>query len=638
MYVCVYIPDFSVQAVTRGDPTLRRRAVAIVDGTAPLLRVVALNDPARTAGIGLGMTAVQVAQLGSGAASTKVEVRRRSPAQEAVAHAALLDCAYSVSPRLEDTAADTVLLDLAGLERALGSPEKIAHRLAQQGFGLGLEVHIAVAPNPDAARHAARGFPGITLIAPGEEAERLGCLPVEALTPPQEILESLHRWGARTFHALAALPTGQLSERLGQEGVHLQALARGAALRPLVPAQATLHFEEAMELEYAATEIEPLSFILGRLLNQLCARLAARSLATNELKLQLGLEAHELEVAAVSDTGVRDSGFGFRETGNSKFETRHSEIQNPESEIESSEPRIPNSESRARGATPEIAQSKIQNPKSKITRTSNSESRILRLPVPLRDSKVFLKLLQLNLQADPPPAPILKVRITANPAKPRTVQGGLFLPLSPDPEKLELVLARIAGVVGKENVGWAELLDTHRPDAFRMQRFVTGVRGSEFGIRRIRKWKLETGDRKLETGNSKLIHRKSKFKNQKSEIGTPQPRIPNPQSHAVMALRVFRPPVPARVEVRMKRPARIFSACGVRGEIVSASGPWRTSGDWWTDRAWEHDEWDVAVVSGPWSVVRCTAQRTTSDRRRITLYRLYRDLSSGSWFVQGVYD
>jgi protein ImuB len=601
MYVCVYIPDFSVQAVTRGDPTLRRRAVAIVDGTALLLRVVALNDPARTAGIGLGMTAVQVAQLGSGAASAKVDVRRRSPAQEAVAHAALLDCAYTVSPRLEDTAADTVLLDLAGLGRALGSPEKIAHRLAQQGFGLGLEVHIAVAPNPDAARHAARGFPGITLIAPGEEAECLGCLPVEALAPPQEILESLHRWGVRTFRALAALPTGQLSERLGQEGVHLQALARGAALRPLVPAQAALHFEEAMELEYAVTEIEPLSFILGRLLNQLCARLAARSLATNELKLQLGLE----------DTGVRDSEFGVREnwkleTGNSRFKTRQSEIQNLESKIESSEPP-----------------------------TSNSESRILRLPVPMRDSKVFLKLLQLNLQADPPPAPILKVRITANPAKPRAVQGGLFLPLSPDPEKLELVLARIAGVVGKENVGWAELVDTHRPDAFRMQRFVAGVQDSGFGVRGIGNWKLETGNWTLDTGNSKLEIRNSKLVNPKSQIPNPKSKTPNPESRALMALRVFRPPVPVRVEVRMERPARIFSACGVRGEIVAASGPWRTSGDWWTDGAWEHDEWDVAVVSPvatQSSVVSCKKHQQTA------LYRIYRDLSNGDWFVQGTYD
>ena len=601
MYACVYIPDFSVQAVARGDPTLRRRVVAIVDGTAPLLRVVALNDPARTAGIGLGMTAVQVTQLGSGEATAKVEIRRRSPAQEAATHAVLLDCAYTVSPRLEDTAAETVLLDLAGLDRALGSPEKIAHRLAQEAFGLGLEVRIAVAPNPDAARHAARGFPGITLIAPGEEAERLGCLPVEVLVPPPEMLETLRRWGVHTFRALAALPTGQLSERLGQEGVHLQALARGAALRALVPAQTALHFEEVMELEHAVTELEPLSFILGRLLNQLCTRLTARSLATNELQLQLGLEAHDLDAAAESDNGVRDSGFGFRETGSSKFETRQSEIRNPESKIKSSEPRIP-----------------------------NSESRILRLPVPTRDSKVLLKLLQLNLQADPPRAPILKVTITANPANPRAVQGGLFLPLSPDPEKLELVLARIAGVVGKENVGRPELVDTHRADAFRIQRFIGApIRGPESGAwgRKNKK----TGVRGI--GNWKLETHQSQIQNPRSRIETHSPRIPKaPESRALMALRVFRPPMPARVEVRMERPARIFSACGIRGEIVSTSGPWRTSGDWWTERAWEHDEWDVVVVRGPWSVV------SGKKQRPMGLYRIHRDLVSGNWFVQGTYD
>ena len=99
-----------------------------------------------------------------------------------------------------------------------------------------------------------------------------------------------------------------------------------------------------------------------------------------------------------------------------------------------------------------------------------------------------------------------------------------------------------------------------------------------------------------------------------------------------MALRVFRPPVPARVEVRMERPVRIFSACGVRGEIVSASGPWRTSGDWWTDRAWEHDEWDVAVVSCQSSVV------SRKKHQQTALYRIYRDLSKGNWFVQGTYD
>ncbi len=527
------------------------------------------------------MTDVQVAQLPT------VEIRRRSPAQEVTAHAALLDCGYAISPRLEDTAPDTMVLDLAGLKHLFNSPEIIARNLAQRTSELGLEAHIAVAPNPEAALHAARGFPGITLICPGEEAERLDPLPVSVLAPPPDILETLDRWGVRTFKALDNLPIGPISERLGQEGVRLQKLARGTSLRPLVPAEAALNFEEVMELEHSVALLEPLSFILGRLLNQLCARLTARSLATNQLRLQLELEDQV--------SGVRCQVSGAEHNG----------------------PPTPDSGLR----TPDKpARKKVY-------------ERTLRLPVPMRDPKVFLKLLQLNLQADPPQAPILKVTIAAEPARPRVTQGGLFLPLAPDPEKLEVVLARISNLVGEGNVGSPELVDTHRPGAFRMCRF--NPSGS-----------------KLETRNSKLETHQSKIQNPKSKI-------------ALMALRGFCPPLPARVQVRAGRPMRV-SFRGVRGEVVSASGPWRTSGDWWREDGWEQEEWDVAlqnssVVRGPWSFAESrietgnskfgtdlrvssfefrvsNPQRTTDHGPRTTLYRIYRDLASGNWFIRGMYD
>src|SRR5579864_9264442 len=78
--------------------------------------------------------------------------------------------------------------------------------------------------------------------------------------------------------------------------------------------------------------------------------------------------------------------------------------------------------------------------------------RKLSLPLPMLDAKVFLKLLQLDLNAHPPGAPIVKVHLSAEPARPRSAQGGLFLPPSPEPEKLELTLARIAGIVGEQKV------------------------------------------------------------------------------------------------------------------------------------------------------------------------------------------
>ena len=84
----------------------------------------------------------------------------------------------------------------------------------------------------------------------------------------------------------------------------------------------------------------------------------------------------------------------------------------------------------------------------------------------MRDAKVFLKLLQLDLAAHPPGAPILKLWISAQPAPPRSAQRGLFLPLTPEAEKLEITLARIISIVGERRAGIARLLDTHRPDAF----------------------------------------------------------------------------------------------------------------------------------------------------------------------------
>ena len=84
-----------------------------------------------------------------------------------------------------------------------------------------------------------------------------------------------------------------------------------------------------------------------------------------------------------------------------------------------------------------------------------------------------------------PGAPIVKIHLAAEPARPRSAQGGLFLPPSPEPEKLELTLARIAGMVGEHKVGALELLDTHHPDGFRMQRFVAAAPAKKSARRKL---------------------------------------------------------------------------------------------------------------------------------------------------------
>src|SRR5207249_9055957 len=98
-------------------------------------------------------------------------------------------------------------------------------------------------------------------------------------------------------------------------------------------------------------------------------------------------------------------------------------------------------------------------------------SRVLNLPLPVRNPKVLTRLLILDLEAHPLGVGIRRVEVEAFPAKPRVVQNGLFVPLSPEPEKLELTLARLKAVVGEENVGAAEIVDTHRPDGFEIRKF-----------------------------------------------------------------------------------------------------------------------------------------------------------------------
>src|SRR5580658_3781866 len=387
-FAAIHVANFMVQAVLRAEVELREKAVALVDGTAPQILVVAANDAAWRAGIQLGMAQTQAQLCG-------VEIRRRSRAQEKAAHAALLDLGWSMSPRVEDHAQDTILADLAGLNSLFGADENIAREFARRAAELRLQAHVAVSANLEVAVHAARGFAGITVIPEGEEARYLSGLPVQTLGPSAEALETLERWGIRTCAALGALPVLELSERLGQEGVRLQELARGAHTRSLVLAEPAQTLEEEMELDDAVEDLEPLSFVLGRLLDQVCARLAARALSAAAIRVRFDLgDAFEKEEE------VREKN----------------------------------------AATAAVAGAAAA--ASEVQAAAKAYEKTLNLPVPMRDSKMLLKLLRLQLQADPPAGGIVKITLGADPARPRSTQHGLFVPNSPDPEKLELTVAR----------------------------------------------------------------------------------------------------------------------------------------------------------------------------------------------------
>jgi len=402
----------------------------------------------------------------------------------------LLECARFFSPHIEEISPDTIVFDVRGLTALHGNPPQLAREIERR---IGIPANIAIAANPDAAIHAARGIPGVTTIEPGKEAEALARLPINLLGGSSETAELLDLWGIRTFGDFAKLPPLGVAARLGDEGLDLQSLARGEGRRQLRPIEDPLQFEEAMELEYPVDLLEPLAFILARLLNEVCRRLGSRSLATNEIRLRLTLE---------------------------------------------------------------------NKPEHDTT---------LRLPVPMLDPTAFLKMLQLELSGRPPEAPVLKAKLSAEPVKPRRTQQGLFTAMSPEPEKLELTIARLRHLTGPDKVGAPALLNTHRPDSYVMRAFAPGATALA--------------------------------------IEHPAPRL---------SLRRYRPAKYAQVILSNHKPARISSPVA-NGQVVVAKGPWKTSGDWWREDPWHRDEWDIEITAGG-------------------LYRLYQEIHSSRWFVEGSYD
>src|SRR4029434_5209038 len=106
LFGAIYVPNFILQAVGRSEPELRTQPLAIIDGPPPTYQVVALNRLTEVLGVALGMTRPAASQF------AQVTIRPRSKISEEVAHAALLDVAWSITPRVEDTAMDTLLVDL----------------------------------------------------------------------------------------------------------------------------------------------------------------------------------------------------------------------------------------------------------------------------------------------------------------------------------------------------------------------------------------------------------------------------------------------------------------------------------------------------------------------------------------------
>jgi protein ImuB len=249
-----------------------------------------------------------------------------------VARSSLASLAREFSPRVEVHGAGLVTLDAHGLERLFGDANRLGDELRRAAAERGLPARIALASTRTAAWLMAHARAGLTIVAPGDEPRWLSPLPLRLLeqlagnglgpavaAPPADGRQSavagarrgvalcdrtasaaalvalLKRWGLRTLGDFTALPPLDLSERLGQQGLAWQAVARGEEMAPLVPDAPEERFEETLDLEWPIEGLEPLSFVFGRLFDALSARLVERDRAAAVLHIHLQLVTREVD-------------------------------------------------------------------------------------------------------------------------------------------------------------------------------------------------------------------------------------------------------------------------------------------------------------------------------------------------------
>ena len=204
-----------------------------------------------------------------------------------------------------------------------------------------------------------------------------------------------------------------------------------------------------------------------------------------------------------------------------------------------------------------------------------SHERTVNPRVPTNEKKLWLKLLQLDLEGHPPNASILGVHLHAEPGATSKVQLGLFSPQLPEPGRLDVTLAKITAIVGEGNVGMAVLDDTRQAGDFHIEPF---------------------------------------------SVTTAEPT--STVATSPLCLRLLRPAERTKVEMRQGQPCEIYfrSRCYV---VERLYGPWLKGGDWWNESIWGNEQWDVVGKTSDSAILVC---------------RLSHDFTLKDWRVAGLYD
>jgi protein ImuB len=204
------------------------------------------------------------------------------------------------------------------------------------------------------------------------------------------------------------------------------------------------------------------------------------------------------------------------------------------------------------------------------------------IAAPTRESATLLELVRLDLARRPPDAAVVGATLIALPARVRATQLDFQRPAGPAPDRLAATLARLAALVGPENVGAPRTVDTWREEAIAVTTFAVATNTN----------------------------------------ASPNAGPDSTAAKGALAVRRFRPAQEIEVIMGRDGPTALRGTV-TTARVLIAAGPYRLRGEWWRpteeDGDFNRDYWDVHASDG-------------------AIYRLHQDQSNGRWFLDGYYD
>lgn len=198
---------------------------------------------------------------------------------------------------------DSLLLNITGCGPLFGGEEQLAQELLQMLRASQLAGRVGIADSIAAAWAVAHtdspGSPPIVVVATGTSGKQLNPLPTAAARLAVSDLEILQHLGIVRIGQLLALPVEDLPARLSAECVVRVRQLRGDVYEPIDPLPEIRPVQAAWVGDEPAVGVRDLQWILARLSEEIATQLEQRRLACGGLQCEfIGFDRQSLEMPA----------------------------------------------------------------------------------------------------------------------------------------------------------------------------------------------------------------------------------------------------------------------------------------------------------------------------------------------------